>query len=131
MYTSQDTPSVSNKRVRLTLIIALIVIGSWSVRLKRLTHDGVRREGFCFSCKMIACCLRLLCTFKSGFNNTTTRLSSVDSKIATGLHLIRASYVFHLVTDHFLLVQVDWLYVSSIFYLFCFIQLIYKLFCIS
>ncbi len=32
MYTSQDTPSVSNKRVRLTLIIALIVIGSWSVR---------------------------------------------------------------------------------------------------
>ncbi len=89
MYTSQDTPSVSNKRVRLTLIIALIVIGSWSVLSEWADHDLVRREGFCFSRKMIECCLRLSCTFKSGFNNrsqhkwrhSTGRQEELNNKI--------------------------------------------------
>ncbi len=40
MYTSQDTPSVSNKRVRLTLVIALIVIGSCQRELITIALDA-------------------------------------------------------------------------------------------
>ncbi len=40
MYTSQDTPSVSNKRVLLTLIITLIVIGSCQRGLITIALDA-------------------------------------------------------------------------------------------